>query len=233
MCSGFRPDRASRLALDSGPPHDGEGGYTTAAALTAFYQMLLAGGTFKGARVRPARQRLRREEPHRRPHGPSQGVPMHRGVGVYLRGETPIGWMTRTLAPATTFGHGGTGPSISWADPESGLSFTYIQNSRREGRRSSATKHVTQLHQQPCARHTRGSVAPGERGSDILSRLVSATIAIIVAFGSGHWRAASVSTLQPRVLPCINVLDSGSGWALKNSASRRGGRAYAPETVIL
>ena len=58
---------------------------------------------------------------------------MHRGIGVYLRGETAIGWMTGTLAQPTTFGHGGAGSSISWADPESGLSFTYIQNSRREG----------------------------------------------------------------------------------------------------
>ena len=41
--------------------------------------------------------------------------------------------MTGTLAPASTYGHGGAGSSISWADPESGLSFTYIQNSRRDG----------------------------------------------------------------------------------------------------
>jgi CubicO group peptidase (beta-lactamase class C family) len=112
----------------------GGGGYTTAAALTAFYQMLLAGGTLNGARVLSPRTIAYTTRNHTgdRVDG-SQGVPMHRGIGVYLRGEKAIGWMTGTLGPASTYGHGGAGSSISWADPESGLSFTYIQNSRREG----------------------------------------------------------------------------------------------------
>jgi CubicO group peptidase (beta-lactamase class C family) len=112
----------------------GGGGYTTAAALTAFYQMLLAGGTLNGRRVLAPRTIAYATKNHTgdRVDG-SQGVPMHRGIGVYLRGDTTIGWMTGTLAPASTFGHGGAGSSIAWADPTSGLSFVYIQNSRRDG----------------------------------------------------------------------------------------------------
>ena len=35
----------------------------------------------------------------------------------------------RSLDPATaTFGHGGVGSSYSWADPESGVSFSYLTN---------------------------------------------------------------------------------------------------------
>jgi CubicO group peptidase (beta-lactamase class C family) len=112
----------------------GGGGYTSAAALTAFYQMLLAGGTLNGTRVLSPRSIAYATRNHTGDRvDSSQGVPMHRGIGVYLRGETATGWMTGTLAPASTFGHGGAGSSISWADPESGLSFTYLQNSRREG----------------------------------------------------------------------------------------------------
>lgn len=112
----------------------GGGGYTTAAALTAFYQMLLAGGTLNGTRVLAPRTIAYTTKNHTGDRvDTSQGVPMHRGIGVYLRGDTAIGWMTGTLAPASTYGHGGAGSSISWADPESGLSFTYIQNSRRDG----------------------------------------------------------------------------------------------------
>jgi CubicO group peptidase (beta-lactamase class C family) len=112
----------------------GGGGYTTAAALTAFYQMLLAGGTLNGRRMLAPRSISYATRNHTADRmDTSQGVPMHRGIGVYLRGDTAIGWMTGTLAPASTFGHGGAGSSISWADPESGLSFTYIQNSRRDG----------------------------------------------------------------------------------------------------
>ena len=112
----------------------GGGGYTTASALTAFYQMLLAGGTLNGTRVLAPRTIAYATKNHTGDRvDRSQGVPMHRGIGVYLRGETAIGWMTGTLAPASTYGHGGAGSSISWADPESGLSFTYIQNSRRDG----------------------------------------------------------------------------------------------------
>jgi CubicO group peptidase (beta-lactamase class C family) len=42
------------------------------------------------------------------------GIPMHRGLGT-------------TGAPETV-GHGGAGTSYSWADPTSGVSFSYISN---------------------------------------------------------------------------------------------------------
>ncbi len=125
------PEWNAPACMSAGRP--GGGGYATAAALTAFYQMLLAGGTLNGRRVLSPRSIAYATKNHTGDRvDRSQGVPMHRGIGVYLRGGTAIGWMTGTLAPASTYGHGGAGSSISWADPESGLSFTYIQNSRRE-----------------------------------------------------------------------------------------------------
>jgi CubicO group peptidase (beta-lactamase class C family) len=35
-----------------------------------------------------------------------------------------------STASPSTFGHGGAGTSYSWADPETGVSFTYLSNSQ-------------------------------------------------------------------------------------------------------
>ena len=59
-----------------------------------------------------------------------QGVAMHRGLGVYIRGTEGGNRALGTLAAPRTFGHGGAGSSQSWADPDSGLSFTYLSNLR-------------------------------------------------------------------------------------------------------
>jgi len=54
---------------------------------------------------------------------------MHRGLGymcaAYL--QRSVAWG----APRpSTFGHGGAGTSYSWADPGTGVSFTYLTNSQ-------------------------------------------------------------------------------------------------------
>ena len=56
------------------------------------------------------------------------GMPMHRGLGPHVRGMTPTIRGLGTLAHPTTYGHGGAGTSYSWADPESGVSFSYLTN---------------------------------------------------------------------------------------------------------
>ena len=56
------------------------------------------------------------------------GMPMHRGLGPHLRGVTPTIRGLGTVASPSTFGHGGAGTSYSWADPESGVSFSYLTN---------------------------------------------------------------------------------------------------------
>lgn len=109
----------------------GGGGYATAAAMAAFYQMLLADGTLNGVRVLSPRvvQYATRNHSGERPDGPS-GVAMHRGMTPATRGTTPTVRGLGTIAPPATFGHGGAGSSYSWGDPESGLSFTYVSNAR-------------------------------------------------------------------------------------------------------
>jgi CubicO group peptidase (beta-lactamase class C family) len=37
-----------------------------------------------------------------------------------------------TIGTPVTFGHGGAGTSYSWADPTSGVSFTYLTNYMQE-----------------------------------------------------------------------------------------------------
>ena len=49
-----------------------------------------------------------------------------------MRGLTPTIRGLGTIAAPTTFGHGGAGSSYSWADPESGVSFTYLSNCRSD-----------------------------------------------------------------------------------------------------
>lgn len=109
----------------------GGGGYATAAAMAAFYQLLLAGGALNGTRVLSPRviQFATRNQTGDRSDG-SFGMPMHRGLGPHVRGLTPTIRGLGTIASPTTFGHGGAGSSYSWADPESGVSFTYLSNAR-------------------------------------------------------------------------------------------------------
>ena len=111
----------------------GGGGYATAAAMAAFYQMLLAGGTLNGVRVLSPRviQYATRNHTGERVDGPT-GIAMHRGMTPATRGTSPALRGLGTIAPPATFGHGGAGSSYSWGDPESGLSFTYLSNARLE-----------------------------------------------------------------------------------------------------
>ena len=109
----------------------GGGGYATAAALQAFYQMLAAGGTLNGTRLFSPRliQWVTRNHSGDR-IDEAFGIPMHRGLGPHVRGTTPVIRGLGSIATPSTFGHGGAGTSYSWADPESGLSFTYLTNGR-------------------------------------------------------------------------------------------------------
>lgn len=111
----------------------GGGGYATAAGMQAFYQMLLNGGTLGGRRVlspRVCQYAIRNHTGDRVDE--NMGMPMHRGIGPHLRGLTPTIRGLGTLAAPNTFGHGGAGSSYSWADPDSGVSFTYLSNARAD-----------------------------------------------------------------------------------------------------
>lgn len=109
----------------------GGGGYATAVDLATFYQMLLNLGELHGVRIlgpRTVQYTTRNHTGERIDE--AMGMPMHRGLGVHVRGSTPTIRGLGSTASPNTFGHGGVGSSYSWADPETGVSFTYLTNAR-------------------------------------------------------------------------------------------------------
>ncbi len=109
----------------------GAGGYATARAMAAFYQMLANGGALGGVRIvspRMVEYVTRNFTADRIDH--FMGMPMHRGLGPHSRGLTPGIRGLGSIAHPGTFGHGGVGSSYSWADPATGVSFCYLSNSR-------------------------------------------------------------------------------------------------------
>lgn len=109
----------------------GGGGYASARAMAAFYQMLAAGGTLDGRRLLSTRmvQYVTRNVTGERVDV-YMGMPMHRGLGPHARGTTETIRGLGSIASPRTFGHGGVGSSYCWADPDSGVSFAYLTNSR-------------------------------------------------------------------------------------------------------
>jgi CubicO group peptidase (beta-lactamase class C family) len=109
----------------------GGGGFGTARAMAAFYQALAHGGMLAGRRLVSPRMMqyvTRNFTGDRVDH--YMGMPMHRGLGPHSRGTTPQIRGLGSLASPATFGHGGVGSSYCWADPETGVSFAYLSNSR-------------------------------------------------------------------------------------------------------
>lgn len=109
----------------------GGGGYATARAMAAFYQMMGNGGTLNGVRLLSPRlvEYVTRNYTGDRVDN-YLGMPMHRGLGPHSRGTTPTIRGLGSLAHPRTFGHGGVGSSYCWVDPESGVSFAYLTNGR-------------------------------------------------------------------------------------------------------
>jgi CubicO group peptidase (beta-lactamase class C family) len=124
-----RADENTEAFRKAGVP--GGGGYATARAMAAFYQMLAAGGTLNGVRLFSPRlvQYVTRNFTGDRVDL-YMGMPMHRGIGPHSRGATDTIRGLGALASPRTFGHGGVGSSYCWADPDSGVSFAYLSNSR-------------------------------------------------------------------------------------------------------
>jgi CubicO group peptidase (beta-lactamase class C family) len=142
---GVPPDEQHRcadtLASDSEPPRDNSaemraaglpsgGGFGTARAMTAFYQMMLHGGKLGAVRLFSHRmiEFVTRDFTGDRPDEAMAMIPMHRGIGPHSRGTGPRIRGLGALAHPGTFGHGGAGTSYSWADPLSGVSFSYLTN---------------------------------------------------------------------------------------------------------
>ena len=128
---GSRPlaDNNSVAWRKSGAP--GAGGYATARAMAALYQMMLNGGELAGRRIvspRLLQYAIRNHTGDRVDE--FMGLPMHRGLGPHLRGTTDNVRGLGGFASPRAFGHGGVGTSYCWGDPDSGVSFAYITNNR-------------------------------------------------------------------------------------------------------
>lgn len=106
------------------------GGYATARGMAALYQMLGQGGRLNDQRVFSPRllAYVARNHTGEMPDLAMTGIPMHRGLGPHVRGESDRIRGLGTIAAPGTFGHGGVGSSYSWVDPSSGVSFTYLTN---------------------------------------------------------------------------------------------------------
>ena len=128
-----RTPENTAAGLRAGIP--GGGGYGSARAMAAFYQMLANGGAMPGAggaRVLSPRmvEFVTRDFTGDRVDE-FMGLPMHRGLGPHSRGETPVARGLGAIAHPRTFGHGGVGSSYCWADPTSSLSFAFLSNCRQ------------------------------------------------------------------------------------------------------
>jgi CubicO group peptidase (beta-lactamase class C family) len=106
------------------------GGYATARGMAAFYQMLGQGGRLGPVRLFSPRMIAYAARNHtgESPDHAMTGIPMHRGLGPHVRGESDRIRGLGTIGAPATFGHGGVGSSYSWVDPTSGVSFTYLTN---------------------------------------------------------------------------------------------------------
>ena len=108
------------------------GGYATARGMAALYQMMANFGKLNGTRIFSRRlvEFVTRNHTGDMVDGGME-MPMHRGLGVHLRGYSEKIRGLGAIASPRTFGHGGVGTSYCWADPESGVSFCYVTNSRQ------------------------------------------------------------------------------------------------------
>ena len=108
------------------------GGYATARGMAALYPMMANFGKLNGKRIfsrRLVEFVTRNHTGDMLDHG--MGLPMHRGLGVHTRGVSEKIRGLGAIGSPRTFGHGGVGTSYCWADPDSGVSFAYISNSRQ------------------------------------------------------------------------------------------------------
>jgi len=107
------------------------GGFATARGMAALYQMMVGRGRLGAMRlVSPRLIEFVTRNHTGDMHDHGMNMPMHRGLGVHVRGMTETIRGLGSIASPRTFGHGGAGASYCWGDPDSGVSFAYLTNSR-------------------------------------------------------------------------------------------------------
>jgi CubicO group peptidase (beta-lactamase class C family) len=127
----------------------GGGGVMTAADLALYYQALLhnQAGIWDGDVLADVTGRVRNTF-----KDPWTGTPANRALGVIVAGDDGLANMRGfgKTQSGRTFGHNGAGGQLAWADPESGISLTYLTNGLdrnpiREGRRGVAISSLAAL----------------------------------------------------------------------------------------
>jgi CubicO group peptidase (beta-lactamase class C family) len=132
----------------------GGGGVMTAADMALYYQGLLhnPGGIWDADVLADATGNVRCTFPD----ALMLGAPCNRALGVMVAGDdgkSQMRSMGRTVSPRA-FGHPGAGGQLAWADPESGISLSYVTNGLdrnviREGRRGVAISSLAGVCTQP------------------------------------------------------------------------------------
>ena len=108
--------------------HPAGGGIATARDLARFYAMMCGGGFLDGSGV------IKPETVTEVTTLQSEGMDhtlerqVRRSLGLAL-GDARMG--SPGKVPARTFGHGGAGTSVGWADPDLGLAVGFITNGFR------------------------------------------------------------------------------------------------------
>ena len=107
------------------------GGFATARGMVGLYQMMAGYGRLNGQRLLSRRLIEFVTRNHTGDmYDHAMQMPMHRGLGVHVRGSTETIRGLGSIASPNTYGHGGVGASYCWTDPDSGVSFAYLTNSR-------------------------------------------------------------------------------------------------------
>ena len=108
--------------------HPAGGGIATARDLAKFYAMMAGGGSLDGTRIfnRDTVTEVTGLQVEGMDHTLEREV--RRTLGMVL---ADIRMGTPEQRSTKTFGHGGAGTSVGWADPESGLAMAYITNGFR------------------------------------------------------------------------------------------------------
>ena len=108
--------------------HPAGGGIATARDLARFYAMMAGGGSLDGVRIfsDDTVSEVTRLQVEGMDHTLEREV--RRTLGMVLA-DSRMG--SSEQLTAGSFGHGGAGTSVGWADPESGLAMAYITNGFR------------------------------------------------------------------------------------------------------
>jgi CubicO group peptidase (beta-lactamase class C family) len=118
-------------------------GVSTARDMARFYAALLNHGELEGARIlKPETVQMATAVEVNAEMDVSLGVTMRRGLGFNLGGMDGPNLRFGRSSSERTFGHGGAGTSICWADKDLDLAMVFIPNGFRSAETNTARARV-------------------------------------------------------------------------------------------